>query len=160
MATYAEKLQEIWRKYENAHDSMPATAREVARWAIGRGLWKPQPSSIEKRCAEELAKAAREEYRTDKYGRRYRARHSARIEKNGQQLSFWADIDKAPRSHMELAFAQRRRQIVGDCHQLKIDVDHYNGKNPTTLPIQMIFDFREDLEELEMLELPKGAINY
>lgn len=156
MATYTEKMQKIWREYEEAGNSTPATAREVARWAINRGLWKPQPASIEKRCAEDLARAAREEYRTDKYGRRYRARHSARIEKNGRQLSFWADIDKAHRGHMELAFSQRRRQIVGDCHQLKIDVDHYNDSNPSGLPIQMVFDFTEDLEEIEAFELSKN----
>lgn len=159
MATYTEKLQKIWREYESVGNTGPVTAREVARWAIREGLWKPQPASIERRCAEDLARAAREEYRTDIYGRRYRARHSARIEKDGKQLSFWADIDKAPRRHMELAFSQRRRQIVGDCHQLKIDVDHYNGKNEENLPIQMVFDFTEDLEEIEAYEKPKRLSN-
>lgn len=152
MINYIEQLQDIWKKYEDAKNPTLVTARDVARWAITQGLWKPQPSDIEKTCAEELARAAREEYRTDKYGRRYRARHSARIEKNGKQLNFWADIDKAPRGHMELAFSQRRRQIVGDCHQLKIDVDHYNNFNSTGLPIQMVFDFTEDLAEIEALE--------
>lgn len=159
MTTYNEQLQKIWRKYEEAGNLMPVTAREVARWAIREGLWKPQPASIEKRCAEDLARAAREEYRTDKYGRRYRARHSARIEKNGRQLSFWTDIDKAPHSHMELAFSQRRRQIVGDCHQLKTDVDHYNDNNTTGLPIQMVFDFTEDLAEIEAFGLSKKIAN-
>lgn len=153
MTTYNEQLQKIWKKYEDAGNPTTVTAREVARWAIDRGLWKPQPSDVEKRCAEELARAAREEYRTDEYGRRYRARHSARVEKNGKQLSFWADIDKAPRAHMELAFSQRRRQIVGDCHQLNVDVDHFNNLTSTELPIQMVFDFTEDLAEIEALEL-------
>jgi len=155
MANYTEYLQKIWKKYEEAGNTTPVTAREVARWAIKQGLWKPQPASIERRCAEELARAAREEYRTDEYGRRYRARHSAILESNGTQLSFWADIDKAPRSHMQRAFGQRRRQIVGDCHQLKIDVDHYNGIYPENMPIQMIFDFTEDLMEIEALEMHK-----
>lgn len=155
MATYTEQLQKIWEKYEAAGNETPATAREVARWAIKQGLWKPQPGSIENKCAEELARAAREEYRTDEFGRRYRARHSATLETNGIQQSFWADIDKAPRSHMQTAFSQRRKQIVGDCHQLKIDLDHYNGIHPGDIPMQMVFNFEEDLAEIEALELYK-----
>ena len=152
MATYAEQLQKIWKKYEEAENTTAATAREVARWAIKQGLWKPQPDSVERKCAEELAKAAREEYRTDESGKRYRARHVATFEKNGSQLSIWADIDKAPRKHMQIAFGQRRKQIVGDCHQLKTDIDHYNGIHPEHAPIQTIFDFTEDLREIEALE--------
>jgi hypothetical protein len=29
------------------------------------------------------------------------------------------------------SFSQRRQQIVGDCFQLKTDIDVYNGKHPT-----------------------------
>jgi hypothetical protein len=53
----------------------------------------------------------------------------------------------APRDHMQKAFIQRREQIVGDCVQLSTDVEAYNGFNKGELPIQMIFDFRDDIEE-------------
>ena len=56
---------------------------------------------------------------------------------------------------MHIAFGQRRKQIVGDCHQLKIDVDHYNGIHPEEMPIQMVFNFTEDLIEIEALEQDK-----
>ncbi len=157
MATYTEGLQKIWKQFEEEGNTVPVTALEVANWAIRRGLWKARPEDIAKRCAEDLARAAREEYRTDKYGRRYRVRHSAMVKEGGVQLHLWADIDKAPRKHMVSAFSQRRRQIVGDCHQLKVDVDHYNNINSNGLPIQMVFDFTEDLAEIEVLELPKKA---
>jgi len=55
----------------------------------------------------------------------------------------------APREHMEVAFQQRRNQIVGDCRQLKRDVDSYNENNHDGTWIQMVFDFRQDLAELE-----------
>ena len=152
MATYNEQLQKIWRKYEDAGNPVPATARDVAKWAIRQRLWEPKPSDVESRCAEELARAAREEYRTDRWGRRYRARHSVRVKQLGVQLSLWADIDTAPRNHMQKAFAQRRKQIVGDCHQLKVDTDHYNDIHTNETPIQMVFDFTEDLAEIEALE--------
>ena len=49
---------------------------------------------------------------------------------------------------MEKAFAQRREQIIGDCVQLKTDVEVYNdmnkGKQP---PIQLVLDFTEDVVE-------------
>jgi hypothetical protein len=50
---------------------------------------------------------------------------------------------------MERAFAQRRKQILGDCRQLKADVDSYNENRRPEEPIQVIFDFTVDLAELE-----------
>ena len=41
-------------------------------------------------------------------------------------------------------------QIVGDCRQLKMDVDSYNDNRLPVQPIQMIFDFTYDLEELAL----------
>lgn len=64
------------------------------------------------------------------------------------QYSLWADLDTAPRGHMERAFAQRRQQIVGDCFQLRVDVDVYNDNNPGAPPLQLILDFTRDVEEL------------
>ena len=63
-------------------------------------------------------------------------------------MSFWADIDNAPRAHMEKAFAQRRRQIVGDSYQLRLDVDHYNDSHLDEPKIQLILDFTDDVEEM------------
>jgi hypothetical protein len=57
------------------------------------------------------------------------------------------NLDTAPREHMELAFAQRRQQIVGDCIQLSIDVDVYNGRNADKEPKQIVLDFEDDVNE-------------
>lgn len=76
--------------------------------------------------------------------------HAARINRQGKQLVLWADMRTAPRGHIELAFKHRRQKIVGDCRQLKTDVDSYDDNNPSEQPIQMIFDFTKDLEELEL----------
>lgn len=48
------------------------------------------------------------------------------------------------------SFAQRRQQIVGDCYQLKTDVDVYNMKDRTQEPIQIVLDFTYDVEELQL----------
>ena len=63
----------------------------------------------------------------------------------------WADIRTAPRKHMDTAFRQRRGQILGECKQLKSDVDSYNQNASLGRPIPMIFDFTDDLAEMEAL---------
>ncbi len=157
MANYNKQMQDIWKDYEQAGMPTPTTTRDVAAWAIRQGLWRPQPSDVIARCAEDLAKALREEYRTDSRGRRYRAKHAVRTQVNGQQQVFWADIDKAPRAHMEKAFAWRRQQVVGDCFQLKTDVDVYNDAHSQEQPIQMVLDFTVDVEELQLEQTETGA---
>jgi len=39
---------------------------------------------------------------------------------------------------------------VADCLQLKNDVDSYNENRKPVSPMQMIFDFTDDLAELEL----------
>jgi len=78
------------------------------------------------------------------------AKHAATVTQDGAQLVLWADMRTAPHQHMSLAFQQRRHQIVGDCRQLKMDVDSYNDNRLPVQPIQMIFDFTFDLEELAL----------
>ncbi len=150
MSTMAELLQKIVCKYQAANQPWPATSRDIAQWAINHNLWAPQPSAIVNQCADQLARAMRDEYITDAQGRRVRAKHAASVNKNGEQFAFWADIRTAPHKHMAIAFQQRRHQIVGDCRQLKVDVDSYNDNRIPDQPIQMIFDFTYDLEELAL----------
>jgi hypothetical protein len=46
---------------------------------------------------------------------------------------------------------------LGDCKQLKTDTDSYNENYNAAEPIQMIFDFTEDLAELELLKMAMSA---
>jgi hypothetical protein len=149
MATYTEQLQQIANRYMRETGTTTVTAREISAWAIQKGLWAPQPSALIRQCAEELSRAMREDYMTDPQGRRVRAKHVAIVDRAGEQLPLWADIRTATREHMQVAFQQRRHQIVGDCRQLKVDVDSYNENYNDALPVQIVFDFTEDVEELE-----------
>jgi len=149
LATYNEQLQRIVAKYREAGEPWPATSRAIAAYAIRMNLWQPQPAMMINRCADELSKAMREEYITDPQGRTVRAKHAVRDQRDGEQTAFWDDIRTAPRQHMQMAFQQRRHQILGECKQLKRDVDSYNQNRVPTAPIQMIFDFTLDLEEAE-----------
>lgn len=154
--SYVEQMQHIANEYFEAGHSV-TTTHEIAIWAIETGRWGPQRATLINQCADELSKAMREEYFTDPQGRRVRAKHVARRPQYGKQTSLWSDMRIATRDHMETAFQQRRQQIVGDCHQLKNDVDSYNDNINASDPIQMIFDFRDDLAEIEVLESLKVA---
>jgi hypothetical protein len=146
--SYNEQLQTIFQKYERAGNPTPASMREVAAWAIEEKLWEPRPVDVVDILAEDMSRALREEYRTDRKGRRYRAKHAVRITRGGVQLTLWADIDRSSRDHMQMAFAQRRQNIVGDCLHLRIDVDAYNEKHAAEPEVQLILDFSRDVAEL------------
>lgn len=143
-----EQLQHIVNRYIEAGEEWPATTREIAFWAMNNKLWEPQRGKILDICAEQLAHAMREEYITDLQGRKVRAKHAARI--SGTQQVLWDDIRTASRKHMQTAFQQRRQQIVGDCRQLKLDVDSYNENKNDGKPIQLMLDFTLDIAEAEL----------
>ena len=142
-----EQLRRVWRLYEQEHGSIPATAREAAAWGVANDMIPlPEVDPLAK-LAEDMATALREEYSTDAQGRRYRVNHAVKITRGGVQYTFWAILQDAPREHMQKAFIQRRAQIVDDCVQLATDVEAYNAMNSDQSPIQMVFDFRDDVEE-------------
>lgn len=86
---------------------------------------------------------------TDKKGRRVRVLHPAPTLLDGNREMLWDDIRTAPRDHMQVSFQHRRQGVVGDCRQMKTDVDSYNEAHPDAEPIQIVFDFTMDLAELE-----------
>jgi len=146
--SYNERLQRIFQIYEEEGNPTPVAMRDVAAWAVKKRLWEPRPIDVIDILAEDMSRALREEYRTDKKGRRYRAKHAVRISRGGVQLTLWADMDRSSREHMQMAFAQRRQNIVGDCLHLKTDVDAYNDKNVAQPPLPLILDFSQDVAEL------------
>jgi hypothetical protein len=153
--TYKEQLQRVAKDYRSAGMPWPAASTEIAAWAIDNNLWQAHRSTLISRCAEEISDALREEYYTDPQGRRVRTKHVARIEINGKQIPLWDDIRSGNRDHFLISVQNRRQQIVGDCLQLKIDVDSFNENNNPGGPIQLILDFSDDVDEriaLEMLE--------
>lgn len=122
---------------------------DLAEWAYKNGLHKPNLRQVIDLIAIDIAQVFREEYRVDKNGRRYRAKHAVKDKKGDKTMALWADLDDtaAPRSHFVKSFAQRRGQIVGDCVQLRIDVDVYNDKSQTEPPINLVLNFTNDVEE-------------
>jgi hypothetical protein len=157
MTTRNEELQRLWRRYENETDKLPASARQVVEWAVQKQLIALPDIDPYDILAGEMARALREEYETDEKGRRYRVNHAVRVTRSGVQTTFWAIMGFAPRAHMQRAFTQRRNQIIGECCQLKTDVDAYNDMNSSEKPIQLILDFTDDVAERQPWEEEKEA---
>lgn len=149
--TYREQLQRYVQQYRDSGMPWPAQSKDIAAWAINRGLWAPTPSAVLRMCADAFADAMREEYITDPQGRTVRAKHAARVKRGDEQLTLWADIRTADPTHMAIAFQNRREQIVGDCRQLHLDVESYNenAKPPKHLQFRLVLDFTEDVREAE-----------
>lgn len=151
MATRNEQSADILDRYLSEVNPEPVSLDEVAEWALSEGLFNPEPRDLKKICRDAIAQGARAQKRFD--GKRwYRAKHSLRTNVGGVQLSLWADIDKnASHGFMEKSIGQRRRSIVDDCFQMKMDADHFNEANPEFEPIQPVLDFSEDVDEREAL---------
>jgi hypothetical protein len=153
MSAYTNQVKAYLERYQSevGNDGL-LDPHAVAEWAYQRGLHKPSVRTVVDAIATDISQFLREEYRTDESGQRYRAKHAVRSKTGDKSMSLWADIDddRAPRGHFVRSFAQRRQQIVGDCYQLKTDVDVYNAKDASQKPIQVPLDFTYDVEELQL----------
>lgn len=155
MSAYSNQIKVYVEQYKKeVRDDGLLDPHDLASWAYDRGLHKPNVKTIIDAIAADIAQVFREEYRTDRVGRRYRAKHAATTKNGNKTLSLWADIDNpnAPHSHFVKSFGQRRQQIVGDCYQLKTDADHYNDARQPADPIQIVLDFTLDVEELQSVK--------
>jgi len=106
-------------------------AREILRWAYDRGKWQPHPDDFIKAGAEQLARAMRDDYAKDPQGRSIRIKHVVLEDREGEQIPIWVDYKIITRDQMVMSLQGRRKQIVGDCIQLKNDVDSYNENRNT-----------------------------
>jgi hypothetical protein len=109
------------------------------------------PIDADTSFTRDMADVLRKQVRTDEDGRKYRAFIPAPGKgKDGLPLFKWADIDVAPRNHVEKGIQAERRQIANDCFALAIKVDHYNAKHPEEEVLQIVFNFEEDIEEMKI----------
>lgn len=147
--TFNDVIQRYADEYFAEGNRETATAKEIAIWLIQTGRWEPPHDLMLRQCREDVARALREHYIADNSGRPVRAKHVARIVEDGRQRHLWADIRTATHKFMHSALQQRREQIVGDCVQLKRDMDFFNEIRPDGPEVQLVFDFTDDLEEAE-----------
>jgi hypothetical protein len=151
MSTFNDQLVNIVEDYRRAGQPWPATAEQLAEWAVAQERFQITRGMAVNQCKEKIARAMRLEHVRDRKGRSIRKYYAARVRENGQLLMKWDDLN-AERPFMEISTANRRNQILGECRQLKNDVDSYNERCCPDQPIQVEFNFTTDLEELGHLD--------
>lgn len=167
--TRAEAFQRMVKQYRDAGEPWPTDTKTIAGWLVRNGVWRASRKSEIDLLAPELSRALREEFFTDPQGRRVRRKHAVPElvqAKDGthRQMTIWVDMDatdvpKADHAkRMKSAFQLRRGQVVGDCRQLKCDLDSFNDNYNSGPRIRMLWDFTEDLRELEQ-STEYGATN-
>ena len=151
MTTLNEQLLSIVEDYREAGQPWPASKDQIAEWAVANERYELTRGMAVRQCAERLTRAMRLEHVKDQKGRSVRKYYAARILEDGQLTMKWDDLN-AERPFMEVSTANRRNQILGECRQLKTDVDSYNERRCPDEPIQVEFDFTVDLDELGQLD--------
>lgn len=142
------------RQFEAEHNRKPFDLHEVYHWAVSNDLWAPPLDLAERRFIEEVSADLREEYITADNGDRVRYYHAVT---RGRQGTLWANLDTGPKDHLFEGFTQRRKQSLGDCRQLRLDIDYCNRKRFVDSPIQMSFNFDADLAEEAAFKQMKAA---
>lgn len=150
MSQHQDK-QKVIRYYKEQTGEKDVDMKEVAKWAVAKGLLKlPKPRDPYDILKERLSEAARIETRYDnKTGMPYRVNHAYVVVQGGEQFTLWADIDdpSTTRKKMHMSAVMRRNQIVSDGVQLTLDLNHWNNIHPEEEPIKMPMDITEDIEE-------------
>lgn len=142
--TRKERNIRIVRGFEEEHGRLPFNLHEVYAWAVGKDMWFAPTDLAERKFVNEIADALREEYITTEDGEKVRYYYAVT---RGNQGTLWGNLDTAPRGHINVSLKQRRRQSLGDCRQMKRDMDYVNKKRFETDPIQLSFNFDADLAE-------------
>lgn len=151
MATFNEQLIQIVEDYRAAGMPWPASKTELGEWAVANDRYQLTRGMAVAQASERIGRAMGLEHVRDRKGRSVRKYYAARLRENGQLVMKWDDWN-APRPFMEVAAANRRNQILGECKQLKTDMDSYSERLCPDKPIQIDFNFNVDLEELDQLD--------
>lgn len=147
--TRNEQLQALIQLFKTETGKKTVDMEDVADWAMKRGATLPKPKTAKELFMAQLSDAARAEMRQDaQTGLSYRANHALRIRRDdGRQYTLWVDLEDATRPQMLWTLSSRRQQMVADGVHMKSDEMIWNNRNPDEMPIQLIMDFTDDIEE-------------
>lgn len=145
-------LVDILELYRSEGNPWPPAMRDVVRWAMLQGILEEDPVAREKRLAEEMAAAAREEYFSvpglPVKVRRYHCATLFQLDDNGKevQVTKWDDIDTISHEMFAMSMNDRRRQINGDISRFDTDANYYNEHRlpPGARPIQPFLRYQEE----------------
>lgn len=149
---YGRQLQRVVHEYMEVNKTSEVDTEKLAEWALRTGRWARKPPTQLQMCKRDFSRAMRSEYFTDPQGRVVRRMHPAKYPReDAAQLVIWADLFKATPKHMRVSMQQRRRGILADARQHKIDVDSYNDNNVHGAKLPLFdYNLNPDLEELDL----------
>jgi hypothetical protein len=153
--SYTQKIQEFIDEYRSTVNDAPVTSREIAYWLIDQNKCQPSLEESVNVLARHVSEALRTQYIISPNGQRVRRNHAVRYKEtlpdgSKRRLVLWQQMEFAPPNFMYESFQQRRAGVVDELWQLRQDVDYYNAYVNKAAPIQVVFDFREDMEERAM----------
>lgn len=152
--TSKQEFQQVVAEYRAAGNEWPARSWVIAGWALDNGKAIYSRLSQRQMLARSISRAMGEEVFTDNQGRRARRKHCfPRVVETPSgmktQQFLWCDIETATPEEFRSAVTYRRRQMVGDAKQLKIDVDSFNENNKYGAQLLLNLDLTKDVIEGE-----------
>ena len=154
---YAEQMQEIYHRYRRENHvprDKVVDLHDVFTWAYEKKLWEPKRADMASQFVREMSPSLRQETEINESGDKVRVNFAVRKKDGDKQLRLWGDINM-PLDDLERSCQQRRNGIVNVCCQLSNDVDHINRVRKPKVPIQIIWDFTDDVKEQK--EIRKSA---
>jgi hypothetical protein len=154
--SFNKQLQQFIAEYlRDVKTEGPVTSREIAAWLLQEKKCQPTIEETVSVLARHVSEALRTKYIVAPNGQRVRQNHSVRYKEtlpdgSKRRLVLWYQMEFAPPNFMYESFQQRRAGVADELWQLKQDVDYYNAYINKAAPIQIVFDFREDMEEKGM----------
>ena len=143
--TKNQEIQRLKDLYKKEHGLKEIDMPSFIKWVVAKGYPLPDPPTAEELLAKQFVRALKEETRKDpETGESYRVNYAFSTDSKGNGV-FWVDIDEAPRKHILKVVIQRREQMVADAVQLDFIQEHWNKKNPEEEPINVPFDFTDDV---------------
>lgn len=149
MSTMVQRRQTFIRYYRRVTGAKEVNMHDVARLAKKMGWKLPTPPDPLDMFAKQFSEAAGEETREDKQTKRVYKANLAITErhKNGQQMTFWLDVDDdAPRHRMVKGLHLYREQMVGEALIGHNTADHWSRNHPDQPPLPFDTDLTDDVK--------------
>ena len=159
--SFEKQLLKFIDEYREINDG-EKTAREIAAWLLHEKKCQPTPQEAIDILTRHVSRAMRGQFSIDPDGRKVRQKHAVRrnIENSGGGVmlqTFWQDMELATPQFMYESFQQRRGTLADGAWQLDQDVTSYNKFHNKGAPLQIMLDFRDDVEERKMFLKPLNS---
>ena len=157
--SFEKELLKLIDEYRHIN-SGEKTSREIAAWLLQENKCRPTREEEIDILTRHVSRAMHGHFTIDPDGREVRQKHAVRrlIENEDgslKQQTFWQEMDLASPQFMYESFQQRRGALADGAWQLDQDRTSYNKFHNKGAPLQIMLDFRDDIEERKMFLKPQ-----